>query len=205
MNVVTISREFGSGGREFGKRLAERLGYVYYDREIEENIAKRMDMDPGYVAQAIEHGTFPNIPLHFGRTLGSVQVLRQKVDILVEKQKVLKEIASASNCVIVGRAADVILGEYKPFRIFVYADMAYKIERCQKYGETGKAQSPRDLEKAIKKIDSGRSQYHKLFMDIEWGRKENYELCVNTTGLTMNKIVLPIAEYVKNWFEEKKR
>ena len=47
MNVVTISREFGSGGREFGKRLAERLGYVYYDREIEENIAKRMDMDPG--------------------------------------------------------------------------------------------------------------------------------------------------------------
>ena len=61
------------------------------------------------------------------------------------------------------------------------------------------------MEKAIKKIDSGRSQYHKLFMDIEWGRKENYELCVNTTGLTMKKIVLPIAEYVKNWFEEEKR
>lgn len=205
MNIITISREFGSGGREVGKRLADVLGYAYYDREIETEIAKRMNMDVSYVAKAMEQGMTRNIPLHFGRTLASYPMLKQQVDILVEKQRMLKEVAAASDCVIVGRAADVILEEYKPFKVFVYADMAYKLKRCQGYAEMGENLTPREMEKAIKKIDSGRSQYHAMFLDIEWGRKEFYHLCVNTSGLEIKKIVPHIADYARDWFEGSRR
>lgn len=201
MNIITISREFGSGGREVGKRLADVLDYAYYDREIETGIAERMHMDVGYVARAIEQGLLMNIPLHFGRTLASSYMLKQQMDILVEKQRVLKEIAQASNCVIVGRAADVILAEYKPFKIFVYADMAYKVKRCQGYAEVKENLTPREMEKAIKKIDSRRAQYHGMYPDSNWGRKEQYHLCVNTTGLEIKKIVPHLAEYAHCWFE----
>lgn len=201
MNIITISREFGSGGREVGKRLADVLDYAYYDREIEAWIAERMDMDVNYIAQTMDRGLLMNIPLHFGRTLAGSYVMKQQVDILVEKQRVLKEIANSSNCVIVGRAADVILSEYKPFKIFVYADMEYKIKRCQGYVEIGESLSPRETEKAIRKIDAKRSQYHGMFPGMDWGDKELYHLCINTTGLTIKKIVPHIAEYARCWFE----
>ena len=105
--IITISREFGSGGREVGKRLADALHCAYYDSEIEASIAQNLDLDEGYIARSLESGAFTNIPLHFGRTIASSYLYKQQVDILVEKRKVLREIAAASDCVIVGRAADV--------------------------------------------------------------------------------------------------
>lgn len=200
MKIITISREFGSGGRELGKRLADELNFRYYDREIELSIAQRMDMDTDYIAHSMENG-WVNVPLHFGRTFASSYLLKQQVDILVEKRKVLKEIASASDCVIVGRAADAILEEYRPFKMFVYADMEYKIKRCQGYAEVGENLTLREMEKAIKKIDSRRSQYHRRYLDIDWGKKEYYHLCVNTTGLEIKTIVPQIAQYARSWFE----
>ncbi len=201
MNVITISREFGSGGREVGKRLADTLGYTYFDREIEIGIATRMNMDIHYITHALNHGAFINLPLHFGKTFASPYMIKQQVDLLVEKQRLLKEIASSSNCVIVGRAADAILSEYSPFKIFVYADMAYKIKRCQGYAEVEENLPSREMEKAIKKIDSKRSQYHRMHSDVGWGIKEQYHLCINTTGLEIKKMIPSIAEYTRRWFE----
>lgn len=200
MNVITISREFGSGGRELGKRLADIPGYTYYDREIEADIAKRLNMDERYISRSIEQGTVMNIPLHFGRTLADPYMLRQQIDILVEKQRVLKEIAAASHCVIVGRAADVILAEHKPFKIFVYADMQHKIIRCQSYSAPGENLTPCELKKSIKKMDAKRREYLAMFGVSDWGDKKNYHLCINTTGTEIKKIAPHIAEYAKEWF-----
>ncbi len=69
MNIITISREFGSGGRELGKQLASLLGYAYYDREIEEGIAQRTHLDVAYVTRSVDWGQLAKVPLHFGRTL----------------------------------------------------------------------------------------------------------------------------------------
>ena len=121
--IITISREFGSGGREAGKRLADALHCAYYDSEIEASIAQNMDLDESYIARSVENGVLANIPLHFGRTIASTRLYKQQVDILVEKRKVLCQIAAASDCVIVGRAADVILAEQNPLKLFVYASM----------------------------------------------------------------------------------
>ena len=200
MKVITISREFGSGGRELGKRLADQLGYAYYDREIEEHVAHRMDLDEGYISRAIEQGALINVPLHFGRTLASSHMLKQQVSILVEKQRVLREIAAASNCVIVGRAADAMLADQTPFRLFVYADMEHKVQRCRAYAEPGEGLSGRELEQSIRRMDAKRADYYRMFADVQWGKKENYHLCVNTTGLEIKKIVPSVAQYVTACF-----
>lgn len=205
MNIITISREFGSGGREIGKRLADALGYAYYDKEIEIGIARRMNMDENFIAGAIDRGVTANIPLHFGRTIANSYAMKQQVDILVEKQRVLEEFATASDCVIVGRAADVILSEYEPLKIFVYADMEYKINRCQGYAEVGENPTRREMEKAIKKIDSGRMKYHSMFLDADWGDKRHYHLCVNTSGIEIKKIVPAIAQYARCWFDNQNK
>ncbi len=200
MKIITISREFGSGGRELGKRLADALGYAYYDREIEAAIAERTGMDIRYIAQMADRNLLMTIPLHFGQTFNSGYVQKQHLDILVEKQRVMKNLACQSDCVIVGRAADAILSEYNPFKIFVYADMDYKIKRCQGYAEVKEHLSVREMEKSIRKIDAARSQYHRLFPGLDWGNREQYHLCVNTTGLEIKRMVPPLAEYVRNWF-----
>lgn len=186
MNIITISREFGSGGRELGKRLADILDYTYYDREIETELAKRTHMDADYIAQTLEDRPKFNIPLHFGRTLASPYAAKQQVSILLEKQKLLKELAASSNCVIVGRAADVILSEYNPLKIFVFADMEHKIKRCQNYAEIDEKLSPRELKKAIRKIDARRSQYNSLFPNMDWRDKKryHYHMFINTTTLS---------------------
>lgn len=203
MHVITVSREFGSGGRELGKRLSDALGYAYYDREIEASVAERMNMDGRFISSSLERGMLVNIPLHFGRTLTDNYLLRQQMGIFVEKQKVLREIAGASDCVIVGRAADVILAEYKPFKIFVYADMAHKIKRCREYAEIGETLNAHELEREIRKIDGKRARYHRIYQDTEWGDKAQYHLCVDTTGVPVKALVPSIAEYISCWFRHR--
>lgn len=200
MNIITISREFGSGGREVGKRLADLLGYAYYDKEIEASVAKEMNIDANYIAHSIENGMLINIPLHFGKTIATSYMLKQQFDILAESQRVLKKIATLSNCIIVGRAADIVLSEYKPLKIFVYANMEHKIKRCQQYAEAGENLTCREMERQIKRIDSRRSQYHAMFTEQGWGKKEYYHLCINTTGLEIKKMIPHIAAYAKEWF-----
>ena len=197
--IITISREFGSGGREVGKRLADALHCAYYDSEIEACIAQNLDLDAGYIAHAVENGALTNIPLHFGRTIASSYLYKQQVDILAEKCKVLKPFAAASDCVIVGRAADVILAGEGPLRLFIYAGMPHKLARCQRYEERGAA-SPKALEKEIRQVDARRARYHGMFSPIKWGERANYDLCVNTGGLAIKELVPALAQYAQAWF-----
>ena len=198
--IITISREFGSGGREVGKRLADALHCAYYDSEIEASIAQNLDLDEGYIARSLESGAFTNIPLHFGRTIASSYLYKQQVVILVENRKVLREIAAASDCVIVGRAADVILADQRPLKLFVYADLAHKLARCARYEETSSASSPKALEKEIKQVDARRAKYHGMFSPVKWGDRANYHLCINTTGLEIKQLIPHIAGYAGAWF-----
>ena len=203
MSVITISREFGSGGRELGKRLADELGYTYYDREIVEEIAKKSELDENYVAYALDGGMFRNFPLHFGRTFSySPTLMADETKLLAEQNKLLKELAAKGNCVIVGRAADVILRYYKPFNIFVYADMKSKVERCKIKGGEHEHLKEGELKRKIKKIDADRKRYHGLISDIPWGDKRGYHLCINTSDRDIKNIVPLVAAYYKQWKQE---
>ena len=205
MGVITISREFGSGGRELGKRLADALGYAYYDREIVEQIAKKSQLDENYVSYALEGGMFRNFPVHFGRTFSySPMLMANETTLLSEQNKLLKELADAGNCVIVGRAADVILRDYKPFNLFVYSDMPSKVARCRAKGYEHEHISDKEMMRKIRKIDNDRRKYHSMISDIPWGNRHGYHLCINTSGRDINVLVPFVTEYYKQWRSEQK-
>lgn len=205
MSIITISREFGSGGREVGKRLADAMGYAYYDREIVTAIAQKTQMDEGYVASALEGGLFRGMPIHFGRTFSySTTLMTNTANLFVEQHKIIRELAAKGNCIIVGRAADAILEEYHPFNLFVYADLEAKVRRCQQRATEGEKLTERELIRRIKKIDAERARYHEMFSDTRWGRKESYHLCVNTTGVEIKALVPVIAQYARCWMAEQK-
>jgi len=202
MRIITISREFGSGGREVGKRLADELGFAYYDREIVSAIAQKTSLDENYVANALEGGLFRSVPIHFGRTFSySTALMTNTANLYVEQHRIIKELAAKGDCIIVGRAADAILEEHRPFNLFVHADMEAKVRRCRQRAPEGEKLTDRELVRRIKKVDAERAKYHELFSDTRWGRKESYHLCVNTTGAQIKKLVPAIAQYARMWLE----
>ena len=115
--IITIGREFGSGGREFGRRLSEQLGFAYYDQEIISEISKRTSLSEQYIQAIVEHRPSFSFPIHIGRSFyPSVSpAFEQTMTVYQEQAKILTEMAAKSDCVIVGRCADYILREYRPF------------------------------------------------------------------------------------------
>lgn len=194
--IITISREFGSGGREIGKRLADKLGYAYYDSEIITLLAKEVGMSEEYIKNISEKGIYPQV-FNFGKTFATFNNLQiNQMEILVRQREIIKEIAKSGNCVIVGRGANVILNEYRPINIFVYANMESKIKRCREKRQDEEL-SDKELINKIKEIDKNRRKYHDLISNLEWGDKENYDICINTSNIDIKKLIPVLEDYVK--------
>ena len=204
MRIVTVSREFGSGGREVGKRLADALGIEYYDREIISAIAKEAEMDAGYVEHVLDNSLHYSYPLTFSHTLSLNYFINSSAPQLLGIQhKIIRGLAEKGDCVIVGRGADAILEMYKPFRIFVYADMDAKIARCRSRASADEHLTDRELERKIRQIDKNRADNHDLISSVRWGDRAGYDLCVNTTNIVIKDAVPAIAAYAEKYFEDK--
>lgn len=197
--IITIGREFGSGGRELGKRIAEALGIAYYDKEIINEIAKKTDLAYEYVHQIIEKKPIIYYPITIGNTLNTYShtVNTISAQVYAEQKNVIKELASKSSCVIVGRCADYILKDMNPYRIFVYADMESRMKRCRDKGEVDEKLSDKKLKKMIKGVDKQRKQYYEFYTASDWGNKLNYDICVNTSGKSIKEIVEEIITIFK--------
>ena len=198
--IITISREFGSGGKEIGKRLADELGYSYYDSKIITLLAKETGMSEKYLENISEKGIYP-YAFQFAKSFATFSTVQNnQTEILVAQAKILKQIAKQGNAVIVGRGADVVLKDYSPMKIFVYASLESKINRCKEKAKENENLSDRDLEKKIKEIDKNRKNFHNLISSSEWGEKENYNLCINTTKTEIKTLIPALVEYIENWF-----
>ena len=196
--IITIGREFGSGGREIGRRLAEHLHFAYYDQEIVKEIAKRTDMAEEYIRNIEERQPIPLLPITIGRTftLPPNAITDQAQTVYAEQCKVIREMAQKSDCVIVGRCADYVLRELSPFRLFIYADMKSKIERCRKKGQEKDILNNQDLQRKILSVDKSRSKYYQFYTDQVWGDKKNYDLCINTSAIEIKKAVYAIEKFL---------
>lgn len=202
MNIVTISREFGSGGRELGKRIADSLGYAYYDREIITAIAQRHDFSEHYVEWVLESAFPISIPISYGKTFSYADPTgQQALELLTSQCKFLKEAAEKNNCVIVGRSANIILKDYNPLDIFVYADMESKLRRCRERAKEDEQFTDNQMKKKIRRIDMGRANHQRFLSDKKWGDKAGYHLCINTTDVEIRAIAPIVAEYAKHYFE----
>lgn len=202
MNIITISREFGSGGREVGKRLADALGYAYYDREILTAMAQSTEMEESYLERILEQGAVTTqYPFAFGRTFSQMSYFSNLSAALMAKQTALiKKIAQKGNCVIVGRNANVILSEQKPLRIFVYAELESRIQRCKTREPENTTHSDKEYERQIKEVDTLRAKNHNLLCSYRWGDMRGYDLCLNTSYLEIRKIIPSVEQYAKAWF-----
>ena len=183
-NIITISREFGSGGREIGKRLAEILQIPYYDNEIITELAQRTQLAEEYVRQFAETGakSINYFPITMGRTF-TRQIAPKQMQVLnlqAEQSKLLGELAEKSDCVIVGRSAGFILREYNPLRVFVYANMTSKLKRCREKAPN-ENMTDKELVRHIENVDKGRAQYYKMLTGHEWDNKFNYDVLINTS------------------------
>lgn len=197
--IITIGREFGSGGRELGRRLSDSLGYAYYDQEIISEIAKRTELSEEYIKQITENCPTHAYPIHIGISFYHADnpVFNQSINIYAEQHKLLQELAAKSDCVIVGRCADYILQDKNPLRIFVYADTLSKVERCIEREADGERLSEHEIKKKISAIDKKRAKYYEFFSHNKWGSRENYDLMVNTGGKDIKTVSEAVLNYIK--------
>lgn len=201
MKIITISREFGSGGRELGRRLAEILDWDYYDKQIITAVAANKGLNENYVERTMEEHGWKNIPLTFHRSFSGLSSSPTKTNLLLEQKRVIEQIGeTGNNCVIVGRNADIILRAYKPFKIFVCADSNAKIHRCIERAPKGENLSSKEIEQKMRRIDSMRSQTRELITGGRWGKTEAFHLTVNTTTWNIAELTLAIAEFIKRWY-----
>lgn len=132
MKIITVSREFGSGGREFGKRLADTLGIPCYDHEIIDMIAEKLGFDKNYVSHVSEKDIRMFYPSTIGnRFMVNPLMFQQPEKIVAAQHEIIRQLACQSDCVIVGRCADVLCRDWNPLNMFVYADRPSKLRRCE--------------------------------------------------------------------------
>ena len=181
--IITISREFGSGGRTIGKMVAEKLGIPCYDAEIIQKMADETGFAPDYVKEAGEYSPGSFLSAAFSnRMFGPTNE-----DILWQHQyRVITELAEKGPCVIVGRCADYILEDKADcLKVFIHADLAFRAKRIvEVYGE--RAESP---EERIKDKDKRRAAYHRFYTNMKWGYAQNYDLTLNSGVLGIDNCV----------------
>ena len=183
--IITISREFGSGGRTIGKLVAERLGIPCYDRELIEKTAEKSGLAKEFIEERGEYsmrgGWFANA--FSDRSIDGMSV--QDYLWTVQRRTIL-ELAEESSCVIIGRCADYILdGKQDLLKVFIHASIEARAKRIvEKYGES--SESP---EKRLRDKDIRRSSYYRFYTDIEWGICKNYDIALDSGTLGINRCV----------------
>lgn len=182
--VITISREFGSGGRTIGKKVAETLQIPCYDSELIQKIAQESGFAEGYVKEVDESskGGFLASAFSSSRAFGPTNE-----DYLWEIQrKVILGLAEQGPCVIVGRCADYILQEAADcLTVFIHASMQYRADRIvREYGE--RQESP---EQRLREKDKRRAAYHRFYTDMKWGYAQNYHVSLNSGELGIDRCV----------------
>ena len=179
--VITISREFGSGGRTIGKLTAEKLGIPCYDAELIQKIALETGFNESYIQEAGEYapgGFLSNV--FSGRAYGPTNE-----DYLWKVQyQVITELAEKEPCVIVGRCADYILRDKADcLKVFIHADMDFRAKRIvEVYGE-------RDVspEQRLKDKDKRRAAYHRFYTNMKWGQAQNYHITLDSGKLGIER------------------
>lgn len=196
--IVTIGRQFGSGGRTIGKKLAERLGIAYYDKELinlaskesgicGEFFEKADEKTSGSLLKALAMGfTMNNAIFQSNDYLSNESLFRIQSD-------VIRKVAAEGSCILVGRCADYILREEQHcFNIFISASMEDRIRRAKEYNHTDE----KEAAELIRKADKSRASYYNYYTDKIWGAAESYDLCINSSCHGVDKTVDFILAFI---------
>ncbi len=197
-NIITVGRQFGSGGRTIAKNVAERLGIPYYDKEIVEKVALETGFSEEYIEQIGEHARGKSIWSYAFSNPGVPGIMggMSASDFLwVIQRKVILDLAEKGPCVIVGRCADQILKDREDvLRVFIHASDKFRAERIVRlYGE-----SESKPEKRLGDKDAKRRAHYKHYTGEEWGNSLNYHLCLDSGVLGIEKCADYIVSVMKD-------
>lgn len=196
-NIITISRQFGSGGRTVGHIVAEKLGIPFYDKELVEQIAVESGFAPKFVEEHGEHSPGKSLLSYAFAPQGVPGVMNglSTADFLWSIQcNAILQLAEKGPCVIVGRNADYILKDRKDcFHAFIHADLEFRADRIVRlYGESEKSPQAR-----LQQKDKRRSVNYQHYTGRTWGASENYDICLNTATIGVEQAADLIIAAVK--------
>ena len=197
---VTITRQYGQGGHDLGKALATALGIGFYDKELISLAARESGIAPEVFEKADERPANSllyslSVGLYnYGNGLSSpMDDLPVNDKLYLLQHKIIKEKAESESFVIVGRCADYILKDYPGVvKVFIYADIESRIRRAISRHDI----EPARAKQAIIKTDKNRANYYSFYSGQKWGQVENYDLCINTTKLSVDQAVKLITDYI---------
>ena len=191
--IITISREFGSGGRFIGEEVAKKLGISYYDKDIIGQIAEQSGFSPEYIRENAELSPKKGL---FAYAFSGRDITGKSVeDMVYEAQRnVILKIAEKESCVIIGRNADFILKDREDvLNVFIHGGMPEKVQRICKLYNVAEA----DAAKMIAETDKRRRTNYNFYTDQKWGMAKNYTLCLNSSQLGYERCEEIIMECVK--------
>jgi cytidylate kinase len=193
--IITISREYGSGGRTIAQQVAAELGWKYYDRELIEKIAEKSGLAKEFIEEKGEYATSGqnlvySVPAGFGGFAAGQSIFDK---LYVVQYNIITELAGERPCVIVGRCSDYILRDRTDcFNVFIYADMSFRIKRTEEVYNIHVKDTRRFLEDRDKK----RKLYYKYNTDRCWGDTDNYDFCLKSSSVGIDKCTHLILESV---------
>ena len=177
--IITISREFGSGGRFIGEEVAKKLGITYYDKNIISEIAEKSGLSPEYIQESAELSPKKGL---FAYAFAGRDITGKSVEDMVyeAQRKVILELAEKESCVIIGRNADFILRDWNDvLNVFIHGDMPEKIQRIMDLHNV----EEKEAVKMMADIDKRRMTNYNFYTDQKWGKASNYTLCLNSSQL----------------------
>lgn len=194
--IITIGREYGSGGHEVGKRLAAMLDIAFYDDELIHEAAKNTGYNIDYVKANDEKAPEVSIGSYFSGL--DIYQSTPYDNIQFEEARLIRDIASRGSCVIIGHAADFILKDEPCINIFLFAPMKDRIQRKKALLSPEEAAEMTDaaMEKIIKQKDKQRRRFYEFYTDNKWGAKESYDLSINTSRTGLDGAVKIIKTYI---------
>lgn len=204
--IITIGRQYGSGGRELGQILAKKLGFEFYDEELVTMAAEKNNMHKD-ILKAVDEKATKSL-LYTLVTGSDLRFLHSPVQyempindkLFITQSEIIKGLAEKSSCVIVGRCADYVLRDsnQKCLHLFIYSSMENRIKRISGIYEL----TDEKAKDRIQKIEKSRKAYYNYYSNREWGNVKNYDLCINTGILGLEKSADLICEFVKKATEE---
>jgi cytidylate kinase len=197
--IITISRQYGSGGHDIGKALADKLGIPFYDKELISIAAKESGVSPEVFNDVDEKAT--NSLLYslstglysYGNNFSSIGDLPVNDRLYILQHKIIKDLADKGSFVVVGRCADYVLkGNPKVINVFIYADIESRVKRALERNEI----DPARAKQAVQKADKRRANYYSFYSGKKWGLADNYDLCINTTHISTEQAADIISDYL---------
>lgn len=191
--IITISREFGSGGRELGRRLADRLGIPFYDKELIRMAADDIDIEE-HIFEMYDDAFMEKKEVEY-TPFSSIYEVPMSDQAFMAQSRVIRRLAQHGPCVIVGRCADMVLKDEQCLNLFIYASFKKRVQRLMTRENLPETEL-RQMERRVREIDRKRRDYYQYYTGNEWGKPQNYHLCLDSHKAGMDACIDAAIAYM---------